>query len=191
MKELRDYIKQISTETTEFELDYIISKFIIRKVPKGNFLIQGQQTCKEFSIVKKGSFKIFYTNHDNANINVWFAFEKMPSTEMHSFITQQPTHYSVQALEDTEIYTIEYNHLQELYRQFNSFQNFGLKMTEQILVKTIDRLTSFQFETAEQRYEKIAYNSNYSQRIPLRELASFLGITPNSLSRLRKSISKK
>jgi CRP/FNR family transcriptional regulator, anaerobic regulatory protein len=191
MKELRQYIKQISAETTELELDYITSKFIIKTIPKDNFLIKGQQTCKEFSIVKKGSFKIFYTDNYNNDINVWFAFEKMPTTEMHSFIAQQPTHYSVKALEDTEIYSIHYNDLQELYKQFNNFQNFGLRITEQILVKTIDRLTSFQFETAEQRYQKIIDNTNFTQRVSLKDLASFIGVTPNSLSRLRNSFSKK
>ncbi len=51
-------------------------------------------------------------------------------------------------------------------------------LKQQILVKTIDRLTSFQFETAEERYNKIIHDKNYTQRLPLKELASFIGITP-------------
>ncbi len=191
MQELRQYIKQISHDTTELELDYITSRFQIKNIQKGDFLIKGRQTCKEFSIVKKGSFKIFYTDDEGNEINVWFAFEKIPSTEMHSFITQQPTQYSVQALEDTQYYAISYDDMQELFKKFNSFQNFGLRITEHILVKTIDRLTSFQFQTAEQRYLKIMDNSNFMQRVSLKDLASFLGVTPNSLSRLRTTISKK
>jgi CRP/FNR family transcriptional regulator, anaerobic regulatory protein len=191
MQALRNFIQQISEETTELELDYITSKFHVKTILKNHFLIEGQQTCKDFSIVKKGSFKIFYTDHDNNEINVWFAFEQMPSTEMHSFISQQPTQYSVQALEETEIYTIAYKDLQDLYQQFNNFQKFGLRLTEHILVKTIDRLTSFQFETAEQRYQSIIHDTNYTQRIPLKDLASFLGLTPNSLSRLRAALAKK
>jgi CRP/FNR family transcriptional regulator, anaerobic regulatory protein len=190
MQELRQFIKNVSNNTTDLELDYITSKFKIKAVDKGKFLVKQLQTCTDFVIVKQGCFKIFYTDKDK-EVNVWFAFEMTPATEMHSFILQKPTAYSVQALEDSEIYAISFFELQQLYQQFNSFQNFGLRLTEQILVKTIDRLTSFQFETAEQRYSKIIHDKNYTQRLPLKELASFLGVTPNSLSRLRSTTTKK
>jgi CRP-like cAMP-binding protein len=190
MQELRQFIKSVSNLTTDLELDYITSKFKIKTVDKGKFLIRQLQTCTEFVIVKKGCFKISYTDKDR-EINAWIAFEMTPATEMHSFILQKPTAYSVQALEDCEVFAIKFYELQQLYQQFNSFQNFGLRLTEQILVKTIERLTSFQLETAEQRYSKIIHDKNYTQRLPLKELASFLGITPNSLSRLRSTPAKK
>jgi CRP/FNR family transcriptional regulator, anaerobic regulatory protein len=191
MQQLRQYIKHISPLTTDLELDYILTKFEVNIIAKDTFLVKGKQTCKTLSIVKQGCFKIFYTDADNNDVNAWFAFEQMPCTEMYSFISQQPSQYSVQAMEDAEVYSINYTDVQELYNQFNSFQKFGLRLTEQILVKTIDRLTSFQFETAEQRYEKIINDTNYTQRIPLKDLASFIGVTPNSLSRLRSGIAKK
>jgi CRP/FNR family transcriptional regulator, anaerobic regulatory protein len=190
MEELRKYIQKISPETTALELDYITAKFTIKTFQKGKFLIKNLQTCVDLAIVKKGCFRIYYSEN-NKEINAWFAFELMPVTEMQSFISQKPTKYNIQALENCEIYSINYHDLQQLYRQFNTFQNFGLRLTEQILEKTIQRLTEFQFETAEQRYEKLLQNQNYLQRIPLKELASFLGITPNSLSRLRKIHIKK
>jgi CRP/FNR family transcriptional regulator, anaerobic regulatory protein len=190
MQELRQFIKNISPQVTDLELDYIVSKFQLKIVDKGKFLIKQFQTCTDFAIVRIGCFKIFYT-HQDKKVNAWFAFELTPATEMHSFILQKPTLYSVQALENAEIFTISFHELQQLYQQFNSFQHFGLRLTEQILVKTIDRLTSFQFETAEERYNKILHDKNYTQRLPLKELASFLGITPNSLSRLRSLPTKK
>ena len=190
MQDLRQFIKSISPEINDLELDYVVAKFKIKSVEKNKFIIKRKQTCAEFVIVKKGLFRIFYLEKDK-EINSWFAFEKTPVTEMHSFITRKPTEYSIQALEDSEIYSISYFDLHQLYKQFNSFQTFGLRLTEQILVKAIERLNSFQFETAEERYNKIIINQNFSQRIPLKEIASFLGITPNSLSRLRKSNSKK
>jgi CRP/FNR family transcriptional regulator, anaerobic regulatory protein len=190
MDELRQFIKAISPQTTDLELDYIAAKFQVKTISKGKFLLKHSQTCRDFSIVKSGCFKIFYTDKET-EVNAWFAFEMTPATEMHSFILQKPTAYSVQALENSEIFTISFYELQQLYEQFNSFQNFGLRLTEQVVVKTIDRLTSFQFETAEQRYNKIIHDKNYTQRLPLKELASFLGVTPNSLSRLRSSSTKK
>jgi CRP/FNR family transcriptional regulator, anaerobic regulatory protein len=189
MEQLRHFIKHISPQITDLELDFIVTKFTIKTIAKGRFLLKRQQVCPDFCIVKKGCFKIFYIEKEKET-NAWFAFEQMPITEMNSFITQKPSQYAIQALEDSEIYSISRQHLQELYHQFNAFQTFGFRVTEQILVKTIDRLTSFQTETAEQRYEKIMHDTNYTQRLPLKELASFLGVTPNSLSRLRNQTKK-
>ncbi len=190
MEQLRKYIQNISPQITELELDYICTKFSIKSFQKGKFLIKKQQICTDLAIVKIGSFRIYYSENEK-EINAWFAFEFMPVTEMQSFISQKPTKYSIQAMEDCEIYSINHKDLQQLYRQFNTFQNFGLRLTEQILEKTIERLTQFQFETGEQRYEKLLQNPNYLKRIPLKQLASFLGLTPNSLSRLRKLYAKK
>jgi CRP/FNR family transcriptional regulator, anaerobic regulatory protein len=190
MKELRQYITQISPRVTALELDFIVSKFTLKTFEKDKFLLKSGRIAMDFCFVKKGCFKIFNVR-DGKEMNAWFAFEYMPVTEMHSFITQKPSQYAIQAVEDTEIYAISHADLLQLYKQFNSFQYFGLKITEQILVKTIDRLTAFQFETADQRYEKIMHDPNYAQRISLKDLASFLGITPNSLSRIRHAFSKK
>ena len=186
MKELREFIQRITPEISDLELDYIVSKFTIKTFEKGKFLIKRQQVCSDFSIVKQGCFRIFY-RHEEKEINSWFAFERTPTTEMHSFITQKPTDYYIQAVEDSAVYTIPHKDLKELYRQFNVFQKFGLRLTETILMHTIERLKSFQFETAEDRYNKIISDPNYTQRLPLKDLASFLGVTPNSLSRLRNA----
>lgn len=86
MEELRQFIKQLSPEITDLELDYVIAKFKIKNFDKNKFLIKGQQVCAELSIVKKGCFRIFYKKEDK-EINSWFAFEMTPTTEMYSFIS--------------------------------------------------------------------------------------------------------
>ena len=189
MQQLRTFIQNLSPEITDLELDYIIGKFKIKLFGKDKFLIKEQQICTDFSIVEKGCFRIFYKKEDR-EINSWFAFELTPITEMHSFITQKPSDYYIQAVESSEVYSISHTDLKELYRQFNSFQKFGFQLTEIILVKVIERLKAFQFETAEERYNKILHDQNYTQRLPLKDLASFLGVTPNSLSRLRNNFKK-
>jgi CRP/FNR family transcriptional regulator, anaerobic regulatory protein len=190
MQNLRLFIKSISPKITDVELDYVITKFSIKTYSKNKYIIKKQQIASEFIIVKKGCIRIFYLDADK-EVNAWFAFENSLATEMKSFITQTPSNYALQAIEDCEVYSISHANLIQLYNQFNNFQVFGFKLTELVLVKTIERITSFQFETAEQRYLKIIHDKNYTQRIPLKDLASFLGLTPNSLSRLRKSFSKK
>lgn len=190
MQDLRQFIKQFSPQITDLELDYIVAKFQIKEVDKDKFLIKQGKVCNEFSIIKSCCFKIFYNTDKGDEVNVWFAFEQTPTTEMHSFITRQPSHFNIQAIEKSEVYTASYNDIQQLYKQFNPFQNFGLRLTEMILVKSIERLNAFQTQTAEERYEKLFENPDYLKRIPLKDLASFLGVTPNSLSRLRNNIKK-
>lgn len=189
MEQLRHFIKQLSPEISELELDYIVAKFKIKAFAKDKFLVKKLQVCTDFMIVKEGCFRIFYT-HENKEINSWFAFDMTPTTEMHSFITQKPSDYYIQAVENSEIYSITRHDLKELYKQFNAFQKFGLQLTEIMLTKTIERLKSFQFETAEERYQNILHDPNYTQRLPLKDLASFIGVTPNSLSRLRNNSKK-
>ena len=190
MQQLRQFIKGLSPQITDLELDYVVAKFQIKQVDKDKFLIKRERVCSEFSIIKSGCFKIFYNTSDVNEVNVWFAFDQTPITEMHSFITQQRSQFSIQALEKSEVYTASYNDIQQLCKQFNSFQNFGLRLTEMILVKSIERLNAFQTQTAEERYQKLFTNSDYLKRIPLKDLASFLGVSPNSLSRLRSNIKK-
>lgn len=190
MQELRQFIRHFSKEVSDKELENITSKFAIREISKEKFLLRSGTVCKEFSIIKKGCFRIFYLR-DGFEYNSWFAFENTVTTEMLSFINQTPSVYSVQAIEDAEVFSISYKDLQDLYSSISNFQHFGLKLNEFIVARVISILAACQFETPENRYKSIMNDTNYTQRIPLKDLASFLGITPNSLSRLRKRMSNK
>ncbi|MBD2768115.1 Crp/Fnr family transcriptional regulator [Hymenobacter sp. BT664] len=189
MEKLRGLIHEVAGQVTDSELAVILTKFRIKKIKKDQHLLRQGQVCRELCFVKSGCFKVIYP-HANREINVWFAFEEMPITEMQSFITQSPSQYTIRALENAEVFAIEYNDLQKLYEEFSSFRFFGMRIVERILAKSIQRMTSFQFETAEARYEKLFANPNYLNRVPLKDLASFLGVTPNSLSRIRNSAGK-
>ena len=189
MEKLRALIHEVAGQVTDSELAVILTKFRIKKVKKYKHLLRQGQVCTDLCFVKSGCFKVIYP-HADQEINVWFAFEGMPITEMQSFITQSSSQYLIRALEDAEVYVIGYYDLQKLYEEFSSFRFFGMRVVERILAKTIHRITSFQFETAEARYEKLLNNPNYLNRVPLKDLASFLGITPNSLSRIRNSTRK-
>jgi CRP-like cAMP-binding protein len=179
---IKDFSKNIQTE----ELDFILKRFEVKSFDKGDYLLKENKICKELSIVKSGCFKVIH----NLDTIIWFAFEHMPITEMQSFILQKPSEFSIQAMEKSETYGIDFNELQILYDQFEHFRTFGLRLTERILAKTISRATSLQFDTPEIRYQKLFENPNYHARVPLQDLASYLGITPNSLSRIRSRTKK-
>jgi CRP-like cAMP-binding protein len=186
MNTIKQLIKDFSKGIKNEELDDILTYFHVESYQKNDFLLRENKVCKHLSIVKSGCFKVVY---DNAAI-VWFAFENMPITEMQSFINQKPSQFSIQALEDAEVYQISYENLEKLYARYDNFKLFGLRFTERMLSKTISRATSLQFDTPEMRYQKLFENPNYLARIPLQDLASYLGVTPNSLSRIRNRITK-
>jgi len=82
----------------------------------------------------------------------------MPITEMQSFISQTPTQFSIQAVEKSEVFAIDFDKMQMLYDKYDSFKTFGLRLTERILSKAISRATSLQFESPETRYQKLFEN---------------------------------
>jgi CRP-like cAMP-binding protein len=186
MNEIRQLIKDFSKNIQNDELDFILTHFSIKCFEKGEYLLKENKICKQLSIVKSGCFKVIY----NTETIIWFAFENMPITEMQSFISQTPSKFEIQAIETSEVFSIDFEKMQMLYDKFDSFKRFGLRLTERILSKTISRATSLQFDTPEIRYQKLFENPNYLTRIPLQDLASYLGVTPNSLSRIRSRISK-
>lgn len=171
-------------------MEIVVSKFKLRKLAKDKYLLKKGQVCNEFSIVRKGCFRIF-SKSQNGDLNSWFSFEEMTATEFKSFYNRKPSFYFVQAIEDSEFYSISYEDLQKLYNEIEAFQYFGLRLNEFFVTNIVNILISCQFKTAEERYLDVVKNPNYMSRIPLKDLASFLGLTPNSLSRLRSRLSRK
>lgn len=186
MEAIRQLIKDFSKDIRKEDLEDILTYFSVQSTPKEGYLLKKNKICKHLSIVKSGCFKVLY-NEDSI---IWFAFEEMPITEMQSLITQTPSKFSIQAMEDSEVFILDYDDLQMLYNKYESFKTFRLRMTERILSKTISRATSLQFDSSEIRYQQLFEKPNYLSRVPLQDLASYLGITPNSLSRIRSRITK-
>ena len=110
----------------------------------------------------------------------------MLATELASFITRQPSRFNIQATHDSTIASLSFSDLQQLYIDIPKFQEFGRKIAEEVAVGAINRVVSFQNETADKRYQRILKRPDYMQKVPLKYVASFLGVTDTSLSRIRK-----
>ena len=185
MKELREYIKFYCSLTPD-ELDRVVHKFSARTVKKNKYLWKQGQICDEFVYTVKGCFRHYLRNKQGKEITTWIVFDDMLATELSSFISRQPTQFYVAAISDCEINTISRTDLYALYRQIPAFQQFGRKIAEEVAIGAINRVVSHLNEKAAIRYENLLQKSDYIQKIPLKYLASFLGITDSSLSRLRK-----
>ena len=171
--------------TSQDDLEKILSHFKTKEIKKGKFLVKAGQTSNEFMFIEKGCLRVFW-ERDYNEVTGWFAFEDDFFCELSSFIPQQASTFGVQAIEDTTILSITRNEMENLFAQVPLFETFIRKFWEQIIKTLVSNMISFQTETADKRYEKAMQHPKLLQRVPLKYLSSYLGVTPSSLSRLRK-----
>jgi CRP-like cAMP-binding protein len=163
---------------------------ISKTLKKGDFLIKEGKICTEIAFVKSGILRSFYVNNEGKEITNCITFENELMSAFSSFITQKPTEENIQAIVDVELLILKRSDIEMLYENSLTWQKVGKFLTEMQYVEMEQRTVSFQKHSAKQRYETlIVHHSNYIKHIPLQYLASYLGITPRHLSRLRKEIS--
>jgi len=171
------------------ELEQLDALITVRKLKKGELLLMENQVCNEIYFIKKGILRSYFFNHQGDEITNCFAFENEFMASFSSFITQNAAEENIQALADTELQVLSRESLEKLYTLGNHWQEIGRKLTEMEYVTLQKRMISFQKLSGTQRYEELYQNhKKYLQLIPLQYLASYLGVTPRHLSRIRKAI---
>ena len=142
-------------------------------------------TCKTIYFIKKGVARIYYFK-DGIDITESFFFEDSLIARVESLFTGKPSRKAIQVLEDAEIIAINANGLFKLYDTFPEIERLFRKIFEAAYVDTVNRIEGIQFHSAEERYKALLdEDPNVIQRIPLKYVASYLGITQVSLSRIR------
>jgi CRP-like cAMP-binding protein len=160
---------------------------------KKKYFAEPGKICNQIGLVVKGAVRYFLVK-DGEEITGYFSFENELLSSYKSFLTRQPGENYIQALEDCHIVTLSYTAMQQVYN--NEFigrkmERFGRLIAEQYLICYEDRVSSFVTQTPEERYNKlIETGGEVLQRIPQHYIANFLGITPVSLSRIRRRIMK-
>lgn len=168
-------------------LEDLILHFQHLEYPKNFVLLKQGRPCKYLWFLTKGAVRYFYTDEDGKESNVWFSLDADIVADAPSFANQKPANESIQLLEDSELYVIEYSNLQNLLQKHHSFALWYIKLVEKHYVSQIeDRIADLQFLTAKQRYEKLlAQFPTISNRVSLGHIASYLNITQETLSRIR------
>jgi CRP-like cAMP-binding protein len=185
MKSTFQSIQVLSSEELN-QLDHLIT---FRTLKKGELLLKENQVCHEIVFIKKGILRSYFSNHQGDEITNCFAFENEFMASLSSFITKTNAEENIQALADTELQVISRESLEKLYKLSIHWQEIGRKLTEMEYVTLQKRMISFQKLSAKQRYEELyLHHQKYIQLIPLQYLASYLGVTPRHLSRIRKAI---
>ena len=138
-----------------------------------------------------GLIRRFYINEKGNQITTGFTKENEYITDYPAFIRQRASKYYLQCLEPTTIVNLPYKTIQDCYNKFRNSEMQGRLIAENVLTILNDRVESFLFNTAEERYLKfISENPDLIQRVSLTHLASFLGIERQSLSRIRSKLAK-
>jgi len=184
--ELRKFIEQYGYIPIE-GMDELLDKFKSKIVSKGEFLLMQDEVCNKIFFVEKGCLRLYYIA-DDVEITVWFSFENNSSIELSSFLSGAPSDYFIEAIEDGEILSLHKSELTGLYEKYPEMQKIMRKFWEDVILNLLRRFTSLQKDTAEKRYLDLINQPIYLQRIPQKYLASYIGVTPSSLSRIRRNI---
>lgn len=187
--DLKKFITQY-VDLSATELEDITNKFKSKRIKKSNYLFRQGDICKDLVFVKKGCLRLLYLK-DGIEISVWFAFEQSSAIEIYSFISENPSNYFLQAIEDSEVLYLPKTALNKLYESQPKMQEMMRNFWEDVILNLISRFTSLQKDSAEKRYLDLLDKPEYLETIPQKYLASFIGVTPTSLSRIRKEITKK
>lgn len=160
------------------------TKIFIKK-KNDHFLKQGQLLTSYF-VVKKGVFRA-YINRNEKEINVWFGEENQIFGAIMPMYANKPSPEYIQFLEDSEVYAIAVDDLEILYEEYPELNLIGRKIAEELCVILEDRITSLHTESASERYQSLMEQQpSLAQRINLGHIASFLRVTQETLSRIRK-----
>lgn len=156
--------------------------------PAGDIILKANKIESKIYFIKKGIARAFANTQDN-EITFWFGKEGDTIISMKSYIENEKGYESMELLEDCELYELNANDLKNLFEEDIHIANWGRKFAEQELIKTEERLISRQFKTATERYlDLMKNNHDLLMRVQLGHIASYLGITQVSLSRIRSGI---
>ncbi|HMI79885.1 MAG TPA: Crp/Fnr family transcriptional regulator [Ferruginibacter sp.] len=152
---------------------------------KNEYLLNEGQVCRQLYFLEKGALRGFY-NLDGKEITHWFGFEKDFVTSFHSFITLEPAVENIQLLEGCVLWVISKETLAGLFNQYREIERLVRIAYEKYYIRLEERFVNAQFKTATERYENLVQQRPYIlERVPLGHIASYLGISQETLSRIR------
>lgn len=183
--ELKDFL---SFYLPDQNLHPLLDCFHELKIKKGKHLLKPKQDCNYIAFIQKGLFRVYYFDINGREIITWFSFTEMAITDLLGLYTTGKAQFYVEALEDSIIYKITKQDLEKLYIEYPVYREFGRKFAEEALTMLMQRTMSLHTKSAEERYKELLQIPDFMQKIPLKYLASFLGVTDTSLSRIRKKI---
>ena len=158
----------------------------VRQYAKREHIVPLNGVNDVISFVVKGCVREYYLNEQTEEVVVWFGLEKDIGVSFPNFISQKPSHTAIQAIEPTKVIQISRENLYQLYDQFHEIERLGRIIAEHYLMNSDAYIKELQTQNAAERYQHLMEQKpQILQRVPLSMVASFLGISGETLSRIR------
>ncbi|WP_446681784.1 Crp/Fnr family transcriptional regulator [Chryseobacterium flavum] len=187
MEEIRNYFEK-SVVMSDRDWERFSSKLEQQKFSKKQYLINTGQKENYLSFIEKGSVRFYIPGEEDFTFSFSFAGEFVSAYD--SFLTRNPCNYQIQALEDTVLWRISHQDLNIIYDETEIGDRIGRLASEKLYLSNFRRELSLLTQTAEERYLALfSEQPDLLKNIPLKYIASYIGITPQALSRIRRRIS--
>lgn len=187
-EKLKSYLSKMNL-LSEDEINYSIDFFEYKKIKNGDFFIRENKVCNQIGFIINGGAKAFCTNSDGIENVTCFKFENQFITSYTDLISKQPSKKSIQAIEDSTVLSISYKDLTHLLSKISSWKLLSQLLVELDYADKESYLLNYNNKSAKEKYLYTLANSSYLiKRVTTRDLSSYLGITPRTLSRIKKEI---
>lgn len=182
---LKNYLLRVHPNTNLDELEELVKEFTPHEFAKKEMILKAEDFSDSVYFIEEGLVRIFYEK-EGKEITNWFIQENMAFAATYSLLTGKPNYSNYETLEDSYMLSIRYPVLESFYAKYHSLEAMGRRLIESyygvFMRKTFDVL----FLSADERYALfLKEHENLLNRVPLRHIASYLGITQETLSRLR------
>jgi len=187
MNEIRKFIENISP-MSDSDWQFFSSKLQEVRLKRHSTLLKFGEIENHLSFIAKGIVR-FYIPGEEVDLTFGFVFENEFVTGYDSWLTQTPSEYQIETLTDTVLWKISRQDLEEVYANTSSGNSIGRKMAEKMFLIKSKRELSLLSKTAEERYlDLFSDRPKLIRQIPLKYIASYIGVTPQALSRIRRRI---
>ncbi len=157
----------------------------IKFISKNEYFLRQGETCNKMAFICQGYTRLFFLIEGEEQTKD-FCFENTFTGSFASFLSRQPAAFNVIAMEDTHMLTIDYDALMALYQKYMCWNTFGRVVVEHFAIRKENREVTFLLHSPEKRYEEVAEKHAYIlKRVPLKIVASYLHMSPETLSRIR------
>ncbi len=186
----KNFIRKV-TPISDAEFEQTVIFFKEQILQKGDFFVKQGKICQQIAFINKGALRAFYINDKAEETTSCFCTQNSLTTSYKSFILQQPSTLSIQALEDSELLVIDHDNLQKLYSTSHVWQSIGRTVAEKEYIIMEQYAAVLNNETAKEKYLRLLKEQpDVLQKASVEDIASYLGITRRTLSRIRQEISK-
>jgi CRP-like cAMP-binding protein len=186
MTELEHYIQSYFGVVNDEDLQLISSLFKLTTIKKGDYLVKSERRCDKMCFVESGLLRVFVTTEEK-EVTQWISTKGYFATDLSSFVFEVPSRWNIQALVDTQVHMItveDYKKIGKLVPTWNVLEKLFIVRCFSMLE---DRIFSHLSMSAEERYSFFFENNKeLFNQVPLQYIASMLGMTPETFSRIRK-----